>query len=167
MTIDIWLAIALIAAAFIIGFLLGRKGKTKAVPVKSKFNTESRPEETGIAAPAWVSDAPDISDRGKFDAAIAASIASYMGSEVAGLRIRSVKPLSRVAPRQPMVAAMSAAIATHMGTDVSALRIHSIRPIGAAPANRQQMVAAISAAIATAMNAETDGLRIRSIKKIS
>jgi hypothetical protein len=167
LTIDIGLAIALIAVAFVIGFLLGRKGKTMAVTDKSETNTESRPEKTGIAAPAQAYDTPDISDRGKFDAAIAAAIASYMDSEVAGLRIRSVKPLSRVSPHQPFVAAMSAAIATYMGPDVSALRIRSIRRVGAAPTNRQQMVAAISAAIATAMNTEIDGLRIRSIKKIS
>ena len=167
MTIDIGLAIAFIVVAFVIGFMLGRKGKTKIIADNNEIDTESRPEETGISTPAQVFDAPDISDRGKFDAAIAAAIASYMGPEVAGLRIRSVKPLSRVSLRQPMVAAMSAAMATYMGADVSALRIRSIRRIGVAPTNRQQTVAAISAAIATAMNKDIDGLRIHSIKKIS
>lgn len=35
--------------------------------------------------------APDVADRKVFDAAIAAAIATYMGSEPQGLRIRSIK----------------------------------------------------------------------------
>ena len=34
---------------------------------------------------------PDVADRKAFDAAIAAAIATYMGSEPQGLRIRSIK----------------------------------------------------------------------------
>ncbi len=42
------------------------------------------------AAPAKVA-APDVADRKAFDAAIAAAIATYMGGEPQGLRIRSIK----------------------------------------------------------------------------
>ena len=35
--------------------------------------------------------APDVADRKAFDAAIAAAIATYMGSEPQGLRIRNIK----------------------------------------------------------------------------
>jgi len=44
------------------------------------------------AAPAPVkANTPDVADRKAFDAAIAAAIATYMGSEPQGLRIRSIK----------------------------------------------------------------------------
>ena len=43
-----------------------------------------------VAAPVQAS-APDIADRKAFDAAIAAAIATYMGGEPQGLRIRSIK----------------------------------------------------------------------------
>ena len=42
------------------------------------------------AAPAQTA-APDVADRKAFDAAIAAAIATYMGGEPQGLRIRSIK----------------------------------------------------------------------------
>ncbi len=35
--------------------------------------------------------APDVADRKAFDAAIAAAIATFMGGELQGLRIRSIK----------------------------------------------------------------------------
>ncbi|HMM31498.1 MAG TPA: hypothetical protein PKB13_06935 [Clostridia bacterium] len=168
MSIDIGLAVILIIAAFLIGLLIGRSGKSSGSLEQRESSTEHEKTFGGVTAYEPVPYAPDTIDRGRFDAAVAAAIASYLGEDVSGLRIHSVKLLSRKAmPRQPMVAAISAAIATVMGTDVSGLRIRSIRRIGAAAPNRQQMVAAISAAIATAMNTEIDGLRIRSIKKIS
>ncbi|MBQ3132297.1 MAG: OadG family protein [Clostridia bacterium] len=44
-----------------------------------------------VAAPAPVVSTPDVADRKAFDAAIAAAIATYMGGEPQGLRIRSIK----------------------------------------------------------------------------
>ena len=168
MSIDLGLAVILIIAAFLIGLLIGRSGKTTKNSEKSESDTEHEKISNGTSAYELQPYAPDIVDRGRFDAAVAAAIALYLGEDVSGLRIHSVKPLTRkVVLRQPMVAAISAAIATCMGTDVSGLRIRSIRRIGTASPNRQHMVAAISAAIATAMNTDIDGLRIHSIKKIS
>ena len=43
-----------------------------------------------VAAPAQAA-APVVADRKAFDAAIAAAIATYMGGEPQGLRIRSIK----------------------------------------------------------------------------
>ena len=45
---------------------------------------------TAVAAPVQAT-APDVADRKAFDAAIAAAIATYMGGEPQGLRIRSIK----------------------------------------------------------------------------
>ncbi|MEN6471148.1 MAG: hypothetical protein ABFC62_06765 [Clostridiaceae bacterium] len=165
MSIDIVLAVALIAAAFLIGFYLGRSGKTKNVYEHPGRSAEAETaEDAGAAAP----QAAYIPNRGQFAAAVSAAIATYLGEGVEGLRIRSIRRLSGGDTlHRPMVAAMSAAIATHMGTDVSGLRIHSIRRVGAPATDRGHMVAAISAAIATAMNTQIDGLRIHSIKKIS
>ncbi len=44
------------------------------------------------AAPAKTA-APEVADRKAFDAAIAAAIATYMGGEPQGLRIRSIKKI--------------------------------------------------------------------------
>lgn len=165
MTINIVLAVAFIAAAFLIGFYLGRSGKAKNVDEHPERNAEA---ETVANTSEALPQAASIPNRGQFAAAISAAIATYLGEGVEGLRIRSIRRLSGgVTLHQPMVAAMSAAIATHMGTDVSGLRIHSIRRVGAPVTDRGHMVAAISAAIATAMNTQIDGLRIHNIKKIS
>lgn len=168
MTINIGLAVVLIAAAFLIGLLTGRSEKKPQAHEQPETRRDTAGEAGGVFAPAPVFRAPDISDHGRFDAAVAAAIATYLGEDIKGLRIHAVRPLSqRAKPAQSEVAAISAAIATHMGTEASGLRIHSIRRVGAPLPDRRQMVAAISAAIATAMNTDVDGLRIRSIKKIS
>ncbi len=69
-------------------------------------------------------------DRKLLDAVIAAAIATYDGSDIAGLRIRSIKQIGGDnGERQQFVAAVSAAVATTIGTDVQGLRIHSIKKI--------------------------------------
>ncbi|MBR5292799.1 MAG: OadG family protein [Clostridia bacterium] len=45
-----------------------------------------------VAAPVQAA-TPDVADRKAFDAAIAAAIATYMGGEPQGLRIRSIKKI--------------------------------------------------------------------------
>lgn len=69
-------------------------------------------------------------DRKLLDAIIAAAIATYDGSDITGLRIRSIRQIGGSGgDRQQFVAAVSAALATSMGTDVQGLRIHSIKKI--------------------------------------
>ena len=69
-------------------------------------------------------------DRGLFDAVVSAALAEYMGPEVAGLRIRSIRQAGRrKADGSAFTAALSAAIASAMGEDVSGIRILSIRKI--------------------------------------
>ena len=57
----------------------GKEAAVKAAPAAA------------VAAPAPVVSTPDVADRKAFDAAIAAAIATYMGGEPQGLRIRSIK----------------------------------------------------------------------------
>ncbi|OQA72006.1 MAG: hypothetical protein BWY35_01790 [Firmicutes bacterium ADurb.Bin248] len=69
-------------------------------------------------------------DRGLFDAIIASALAEYMGSDIAGLRIRSIRRLgAKGADRGAFTAVLSAAIASAMGEDVRGIRILSIRKI--------------------------------------
>ena len=71
-----------------------------------------------------------FADRKLLDAIIAAAIATYDGSDISGLRIRSIRQLGGDgADRQQFVAAVSAAPATTMGAGVQGLRIHSIKKI--------------------------------------
>ncbi len=69
-------------------------------------------------------------DRKLLDAIIASAIATYDGSDITGLRIRSIRQIGADnGQRAQFVAAVSAAVATTIGTDVQGLRIHSIKKI--------------------------------------
>ncbi|GEM_PF-2910057 len=106
-------------------------------------------------------------DRGLFDAIIASALAEYMGSDIAGLRIRSIRRLGEQRlERGAFTAAVSAALAEYMGPDVAGLRIRSIRRLGAKGADRGAFTAVLSAAIASAMGEDVRGIRILSIRKI-
>lgn len=97
-----------------------------------------KPEKTAVkAAPVQTESSASVKtgaiafgDRKLLDAIIAAAIATYDGSDMTGLRIRSIKQIGGAeGDRQQFVAAVSAALATSMGTDVQGLRIHSIKKI--------------------------------------
>lgn len=64
-------------------------------------------------------------------AVISAAIAEYLGADISGLRIRSIKRVGETeltaSQRRELIAVISAAIATELDTDVSGIRIHSIR----------------------------------------
>lgn len=106
-------------------------------------------------------------ERGQFVAAIAAALASAMGTEPQGLRIRSIRRLGAGQPdRAQFVAAVSVALASAMGTEPQGLRIRSIRRLSAGQPDRAQFAAAIAAALAVAMGTEPQGLRIHSIKAV-
>lgn len=64
-------------------------------------------------------------------AVISAAIAEYLGSDIDGLRIRSIRRVGGdkldAAQRRELIAVISAAIASELDTDVSGIRIHSIR----------------------------------------
>lgn len=123
-------------------------------------------EQPGMAVASQDFSAGSIANRPQFVAAVAASIASFLGTDVSGLRIRSIRRVSvGMENRQQFVAAVSAALATAMGTAPGGLRIRSIRRLSDGGGDRRQLVAAMSAALATAMGTEISGLRIHSIKQ--
>ncbi len=106
-------------------------------------------------------------DRGLFDAIVSAALAEYMGPDVKGLRIRSIRRLGeKRVDRGAFTAAVSAALAEYMGPQVAGLRIRSIRQIGQRKADRGAFMAALSAALADAMGEDVQGIRILSIRKI-
>ena len=77
----------------------------------------------------------EIPNRPQFVAAISAAIATAMNTDVSGLRIHSIRPLSGQPAagsgedRSRFVAAVAASIAAYTGTEASGLRIHSIKKI--------------------------------------
>ena len=95
--------------------------------------TSSAPAEV-TAAPAAVPVAAP--DRQAMIAAISAAIAEDLGTDISGIRIRSMKHVGGAVPaaapaadRQAMIAAVSAAIAEDLGTDISAIRIRSFKRV--------------------------------------
>ena len=65
-------------------------------------------------------------------AAVSAAIAEYLGTDIGGMRIVSIKQVGEdaqlsQAERRELIAAISAAIAAELDTDVTGIRIHSIR----------------------------------------
>lgn len=94
----------------------------KAKKAKQELKAAPAPAK----APAVNAAAPN---RQQFTAAVAASIASYMGSEPAGLRIHSIQPVSQAPDKHEFVAAVSAAVAAKVGGDASSFVIHSIRQV--------------------------------------
>ncbi len=108
-----------------------------------------------------------LPDRKMFDAVVAAAIAEYIGPDVAGLRILSVRRLGEQQPsRGSFIAAISAAIAEYMGPDVAGLRIRSIKRLDGYRPDKGPFTAAISAAIATVMGEDVSKIRILSVKKL-
>ena len=115
--------ICLILLTRLMSLLIAKKGTESTAPQKAIAPVAAEP----VAAPAGL----DVADRKLFDAVIAAAIATAMGTEPQGLRIRSVKRLAsnQAGNRGQFVAAISAAVATAMGTEPQGLRIHSIKRI--------------------------------------
>lgn len=72
-------------------------------------------------------------ERRQLIAAVSSALAEYLGTDIGGLRICSIKRVGGEASapndRRELVAAISSAIAVEMGTDVSAIRIHSIKKV--------------------------------------
>ena len=67
-------------------------------------------------------------------AAISAAVAEFLGSDVEGIRIHSIKRVGdpyELTPsdRRELIAVISASIAESMGTDVTGIRIRSIRRV--------------------------------------
>lgn len=98
---------------------------------KETAHAEELPTAT-YAAPAAV----PVADRQAMIAAISAAIAEDLGTDISGIRIRSLKHVGGAAPaaapaadRQVMIAAVSAVIAEDLGTDVSAIRIRSFKRV--------------------------------------
>lgn len=153
--------IAGIVLSALVAFIARR---SRSVDREADASVEPRGEQPGaVASPEY--SAGSIANRPQFVAAVSASIAAYLGTDVSGLRIRSIRRMSGGdANRRQFVAAVSAALATAMGTEPSGIRIRSIRRLSGG-GERRQLVAAMSAALAAAMGTEVSGLRIHSIKQ--
>lgn len=114
--------ICLIFITMLMSFLLNRKKPEAAA---------AAPAAAAPAAAAPAAAPATIANRPQFVAAVAAAIATEMGTEPAGLRIHSIRPAGSAAAgdRGSFVAAVAAAIAAETGTEASGLRIHSIRQV--------------------------------------
>ena len=129
--------ISLIGIIYLMSFivrLVRGEGRTK-LPAAFTEN----PEESGGAYSSASSanlTAPRLTGEKRREtmAAISAAVAEYLGSDIAGLRIHSIKRVGGSAEltddkRRELIAAISAAIAEEMGEDVSAIRIRSIKKV--------------------------------------
>lgn len=120
--------LSIILLTKLMGALVGKK--TQVLP-------EQKPvaqNDVSLAAPAIQQPAFPIADRTCFSAVVAAAVASYMGTDMPGLRIRSIKQLSAVPTsgtdeHNRFIAVITAAIATAADMDAAGLRVHSIRKI--------------------------------------
>lgn len=111
----------LILLTKILSFFAKKKGKTEV-------SHESTPTPQIAMRPALA--VAGINDRMLFDAVISAALAEYIGANVRGIRIKSLRQLNaQQADRGVFTAVVSAAIATAMGEDVEGLKITSIRRI--------------------------------------
>lgn len=101
--------------------------------------TKKKPAAPAEEAPAVAYAAPaavPVADRKAMIAAISAAIAEDLGTDISGIRIRSLKHVggaaaaaAPAADRQAMIAAVSAVIAEDLGTDVSVIRIRSFKRV--------------------------------------
>ncbi|MEA5059308.1 MAG: hypothetical protein EOM66_10030 [Clostridia bacterium] len=115
----------------LVSLILLTKLMSAAVAKKSTVATTHQKASAPAAAPVAAPAALNIADRKLFTAITAAAIATAMGTEPHGLRIRSIRRLSagQAGDRGQFVAAVSVALATAMGTEPQGLRIHSIKNI--------------------------------------
>ena len=109
---------------------------SKVCQLLEKKPTTAPAEEAPAVVPAApAAGSAAIPDRQAMIAAISAAIAEDLGTDISGIRIRSVKHIGGTAPaapatdRQTMIAAVSAAIAEDLGTDVSGIRIRSFKRV--------------------------------------
>ena len=110
---------------------------SKICQLLSKKPTAAPAEEAPAAAPAApAAGSAAMPDRQAMIAAISAAIAEDLGTDISGIRIRSVKHISGAAPiaaptndRQAVIAAVSAGIAEDLGTDISGIRIRSFKRV--------------------------------------
>lgn len=94
-------------------------------------DTESTPAPAAVFQPA------PIPNREELLAAVTATIAEELGTDVSAIRVRSFRSLeapsaqtgTEAVDRGELVAAITAAVAEELGTDVSALRVHSLRQL--------------------------------------
>lgn len=105
-------------------------------PIKKRRSKEEVLPEYGPApaAPEMGRSSVELSgaERKAFIAAVSCALAEYMGKDVEGVRICSVRRVggSSFDPeRRRLIAAISAAVAEEMGKDVSGIRIRSIRKV--------------------------------------
>ena len=109
---------------------------SKVCQLLDKKPVSAPAEETPAAANAAPAVEPAaVPDRQAMIAAISAAIAEDLGTDISGIRIRSMKYVGGTAPaaasndRQAMIAAVSAAIAEDLGTDISGIRVRSFKRV--------------------------------------
>ena len=132
MTVFIGL-LCLIGIIYAMSFIVRIVRREERAP-KRKKEKVVLPEPQAFVPPVSGAALPQLSgpDRREVIAAVSAAIAETLGTDISGIRIRSIRRVGgeaelASAERRELVAVISAAVAEEMGTEVSAIRIHSIR----------------------------------------
>lgn len=118
------LALAFFVAVWLVSLTKNVSALTMLVnDLREKIAVRPTPQERASVA------FTPVADKGQFVAAVSAALAEHMGTNIGGLRIRSIKRLGADSSRVRFIAAVAAAIAEDMGRDVTCLRIKSVRKI--------------------------------------
>lgn len=116
--------------SFIVRLVRGEHKKEKLPAAFTEHEAFRPADNTGrLAVPRMTGE-----KRRETVAAVSAALAEYLGSDISGFRIHSIKRVGGAEElpeeqRRELIAAISAAIAENMGEDVSAIRIHSIKKV--------------------------------------
>lgn len=125
--------ISLIGIIYLMSFIV-RLVRREERPIKRrKHSYDVIPESSGFDPIAHAARPALTGDRRRETvAAVSAAIAEYLGTDLSGIRIHSIRRVGGAEEPDPearreLIAAVSAAIAEEMGTDVSGIRFISIR----------------------------------------
>ncbi len=129
--------ICLIVIIKLMSFIVRLLTKKSALKANIGVNKPIAPKNDFVTAqvqkPRISGSVMTVEQRRQLIAAVSASIAQYLGTDVTGIRLHSIKradgAVMQADERRMLVAAISTAIASEMGADVSAISIRSIRKV--------------------------------------
>ena len=126
--------VCLIGIIYLMSFLvrLGRRDELSTRRKHEEVDPIPQSSNAGVSSGGDSVPALTGAKRRETVAAVSAAVAEYLGTDIEGIRIHSIKRVGGSgelpsAQRRELVAAISAAIAEEMGSDISAIRILSIR----------------------------------------
>lgn len=119
--------------SFIVRLVRGERRNEKLPAAFTEALDEGKSGRNGLAPASLSGGRLTGEKRRETIAVLSAALAEYLGSDVSGIRIHSIKRVGSEEltdeKRRELIAAISAAIAEEMGEDVSAIRIRSIRKV--------------------------------------